>query len=373
MDDDPAKQNLRLHGVRVIGSLEDLPEVSEATGAKTLIVAIGDPSPELLERARSAAAEEGMNVRVMPSVQQMLTGGVSPSGLRDLDIEDLLGRSQVDTDVSAIADYLNGRRVLVTGAGGSIGQQLCVEINKHGPAELIMLDRDETGLQHSELRIRGVGLLDTKEVVLADIRDGKTMKKLFKERKPDVVFHAAALKHLPMLDLATQARQPVVHYEHTDIGYNYRLSNILAALGRAQLSRLDSMIDRRRALRAGYQELFDTVPGVEVFGAFCGGEPCDEEDNYWLTSIIVDPEVAGFTQADLGTWLDRHNIENRPLWKPMHMQPVFADAPAMVSGASQRLFETGLTLPSGSGLTDDQFAFVLATIEEFLDAEASRD
>ena len=171
--------------------------------------------------------------------------------------------------------------------------------------------------------------------------------------------------------LATQARQPVVHYEHTDIGYNYRMSNILAALGRAQLSRLDSMIDRRRELRDGYKELFRSVPGVEVFGASCQGEPCDDDDNYWLTSIIIDPEVAGFTQADLGNWLDQHNIENRPLWKPMHLQPVFADAPAMVNGASQQLFQTGLTLPSGSGLTDDQFAFVRETIEEFLDAVAS--
>ena len=200
LDDDPGKRNLRLHGVRVVGSLEELPAVSAATGAKTLIVSIGDPSPELLEKVRVLASAAGMNVRVMPSVQQMLAAGVSASGLRDLDIEDLLGRPQVDTDVSAIADYLNGRRVLVTGAGGSIGQQLCVEINKHGPSELIMLDRDETGLQHSELRIRGVGLLDTNEVVLADIRDRATLKKLFKERKPDVVFHAAALKHLPMLE-----------------------------------------------------------------------------------------------------------------------------------------------------------------------------
>ncbi len=147
--------------------------------------------------------------------------------------------------------------------------------------------------------------------------------------------------------LATQARQPVVHYEHTDIGYNYRMSNLLAALGRAQLSRLDAMIERRRATRARYQDLFAGVPGVTVFGT------PDGEDNCWLTAILVDSVKSGWSAADLTEALTVQNIESRPLWKPMHLQPVFEAARGRIDGTSQRLFETGLTLPSGSALRLD--------------------
>ncbi|MCV7522701.1 aminotransferase class I/II-fold pyridoxal phosphate-dependent enzyme [Micrococcus luteus] len=158
--------------------------------------------------------------------------------------------------------------------------------------------------------------------------------------------------------LATQARQPVVHYEHTDIGYNYRLSNLLAALGRAQLSRLDEMMDRRRRWREGYRELVAQVDGVEVFG----GD--DEEDNCWLTSIVVDPAVAPQSAEELRRLLDAAHIESRPLWKPMHRQPVFADRPSAVTGAADRLFATGLTLPSGSAMTPEAFDRVRTVLAE---------
>lgn len=161
--------------------------------------------------------------------------------------------------------------------------------------------------------------------------------------------------------LATQARQPVVHYEHTDIGYNYRMSNLLAALGRAQLRRLDEMIARRREVREIYKQLFADVAGVEVFGA-----DGDEADNVWLTSIVVDPEVAGWEPAALAAALAADDIESRPLWKPMHAQPVFAGARSKTSGASERLFERGLTLPSGSALTDAQRERVVVAIRGFL-------
>ncbi|MGC5077829.1 DegT/DnrJ/EryC1/StrS family aminotransferase [Agrococcus sp. DT81.2] len=159
--------------------------------------------------------------------------------------------------------------------------------------------------------------------------------------------------------LATQARQPVAHYEHTDIGYNYRLSNLLAALGRAQLVRLDEMIGRRRARRAQYSELFSRIDGVDIFG----GDGAD--DNCWLTSIVVDPS-ATFAPAALQAFLAERSIESRPLWKPMHLQPVFASNRAFTNGNAQRLFETGLTLPSGSALSDDQFARVTDGVDDFL-------
>jgi dTDP-4-amino-4,6-dideoxygalactose transaminase len=163
--------------------------------------------------------------------------------------------------------------------------------------------------------------------------------------------------------LSTQARQPAVHYEHTEIGYNYRLSNVLAALGLAQLERLDAMIGRRRALREEYARLFAGRPGVRVFQ-----RPGDEADNCWLTSVVVDPAEAGWSSDDLRAALDAADIESRPLWKPMHQQPVFAGGRSLLSGASDRLFATGLTLPSGSALTANQVDAVLAAVRSFLDA-----
>jgi len=169
--------------------------------------------------------------------------------------------------------------------------------------------------------------------------------------------------------LATQARQPVVHYEHTDIGYNYRLSNLLAAVGRAQLARLEGLIDRRRTHRVRYREMFGGVPGVTLFGE--PGETADgaTRDNYWLSSVLIDPEVAGFTRDDLREHLAAQHIEARPLWKPMHRQPVFAGARSFVDGTSERLFAQGLSLPSGSGLTDTQVTRIVDAIAAFLGGE----
>jgi dTDP-4-amino-4,6-dideoxygalactose transaminase len=162
--------------------------------------------------------------------------------------------------------------------------------------------------------------------------------------------------------LATQARQPVAHYEHTDIGYNYRLSNLLAALGRAQLHRLDDLIASRIRWRASYGTLLADVPGVRLLGAEGSGA------NRWLTVIIVDPVRAGWQAADLGRHLAARDIETRPVWKPMHRQPVFSAAPAELTGVADQLFANGLALPSGSGLTEDQRERVLTGIRSFLES-----
>jgi dTDP-4-amino-4,6-dideoxygalactose transaminase len=161
--------------------------------------------------------------------------------------------------------------------------------------------------------------------------------------------------------LATQAREPFVYYEHKEMGFNYRLSNILAALGRAQLSRLDVMIAKRRELRRRYRDMFAEVQGVTIFD---GG--ADEHDNCWLTAIIVDPAITGWSADELSQHLDKANIESRPLWKPMHLQPLFAGTDSLISGASAQLFLQGTALPSGSGLTEDQQATVYENISQFL-------
>lgn len=200
LDDDPSKKNAQVRSVRVLGTLGDLPNVIDATGAEVLVVAIARADSELMRRVQDITLGLKIQVKVLPPLLEILDGKSRPSDMRDISIEDLIGRHPVDTDVNSIAGYLEGRRVLVTGAGGSIGSELCRQIVAFRPAELIMLDRDETGLQQAQLGTAGHGLLDSKDVVLCDIRDADALLQVFDDRRPDVVFHAAALKHLPMLE-----------------------------------------------------------------------------------------------------------------------------------------------------------------------------
>lgn len=161
--------------------------------------------------------------------------------------------------------------------------------------------------------------------------------------------------------LSTQAREPVPHYEHTELGYNYRLSNVLAALGRAQLARLDEMMKRRRNWRERYRELFADQPGVRILG---GAD--DDEDNCWLTAVVADPANSSWTAAQLADALTAAQIESRPIWKPMHAQPVFRAFGGTLDDTSDRLFAQGLTLPSGSVITDDDFDRVEAAIRQVI-------
>jgi dTDP-4-amino-4,6-dideoxygalactose transaminase len=166
--------------------------------------------------------------------------------------------------------------------------------------------------------------------------------------------------------LSTQARQPVPWYEHVDIGYNYRLSNVLAALGRGQLSRLDEMVGRRRHIRKLYAAGLGDLPGLRLLGA--GGPRGDEGDNCWLSCVVLDPSESAATADEVIARLGEADIEARHLWKPMHAQPVFSGARAFVNGVSDRLFETGVTLPSGSALSDEDVERVIGEVQTALGA-----
>lgn len=200
VDDDPAKRHLQIRSIPVLGTLSDLESIVERTGAEALIVAVGRADATLLRAIADAGAESDLTVKVLPPFNEMISGISGIGDLRDISIEDLIGRQPVDTEVETIAGYLSGKRVLVTGAGGSIGSELCRQISKFGPAELIMLDHDETALQSTQLLTSGHGLLNTTDVVLADVRDEAALQEIFDARRPQVVFHAAAMKHLPMLE-----------------------------------------------------------------------------------------------------------------------------------------------------------------------------
>ncbi len=261
--------------------------------------ATGNMSPRLLEEALGSLATAGRRVPVVIPV-------------------DMLGKC-VDHDTIGPAAEAAGARVLSDAAesvGASYGGR---QAGSFGAASALSFNGNKI------MTTSGGGMLLTDDETLA----------------------------VHVRKLSTQAREPVLHYEHTEIGYNYRLSNVLAALGRAQLARLDDMMARRRGWRERYRSLFAGQRGVEVLG---GRD--DAEDNCWLTAVLVDPAVSPWSVDDLAATLSTHGVETRPLWKPMHQQPVFAGADATLDGSADRLFCDGLTLPSGSGMSEDQFALV---------------
>ncbi len=200
LDDDPWKRHFRWEGVPVRGTLADLESVAAKERIETLVLAIPSATSDLISSLTERCAALDIELKVLPPVEDLLDGRVSIRDVRDINVADLLGRNAIETDIESIADFLNGKRVLVTGAGGSIGSELCRQIHRWHPAELMMLDRDESGLHGVQLSIHGRAMLDSPDVVLCDIRDAASLYAIFDERRPDVVFHAAALKHLPMLE-----------------------------------------------------------------------------------------------------------------------------------------------------------------------------
>ncbi len=159
---------------------------------------------------------------------------------------------------------------------------------------------------------------------------------------------------------ATQARDKAPHYQHSHIGYNYRMSNICAGIGRGQMYVLKEHIARRRAINRLYHLLLQDLPGI----AFHTNPNEDFDSNYWLTCIVINPKEAGFTREDLRLRMEAENIETRPLWKPTHLQPVFADCPYYGDNTEGRLFDNGLCLPSGPTLTDENIERVVEVIKK---------
>jgi dTDP-4-amino-4,6-dideoxygalactose transaminase len=176
---------------------------------------------------------------------------------------------------------------------------------------------------------------------------------------------ALVSKHKHYIDqarfLATQARDEAPHYQHSQVGYNYRMSNIVAGIGRGQMEVLDERVAQRRANNQRYREFFAGVDGV----TFQTEPNADYFSNYWLTAILFDPVLSGgISREDVRLALDAENIESRPLWKPMHMQPVYEGTKFFGSGVCEKLFEQGLCLPSGSNLTEDEFARIFSALSE---------
>jgi FlaA1/EpsC-like NDP-sugar epimerase len=195
LDDDPALRGRRCAAVRVLGPISELPRVAAEVGADQVVLAIASAPQSLVQRAADLADEAGLPLRVVPSVRELVDGQIGVRDIRDLEIDDLLGRQQVTTDLAAVAGLIESKRVLVTGAGGSIGSEIARQLSMLAPAQLLLLDHDETHLYDA------VATLDGRAVqLLADVRDTDLLERLFQRHRPHIVFHAAAHKHVPLLE-----------------------------------------------------------------------------------------------------------------------------------------------------------------------------
>ncbi|GIF16508.1 nucleoside-diphosphate sugar epimerase/dehydratase [Actinoplanes teichomyceticus] len=201
LDDDPTKRALQIMGVPVAGDRHAMAEVVRRFRADAVVIAIPSAGADLIRSLTDLAAPLEVEVKVVPPVAELFGRTVRVEDIRPVGHADLLGRREITIDLAAVAGYLQGRRVLVTGAGGSIGAELCRQVARFHPARLVMLDRDESGLHAVQLSLDGRGLLDDRNLVVADIRDQQRLDEVFAEHKPHVVFHAAALKHLPLLQM----------------------------------------------------------------------------------------------------------------------------------------------------------------------------
>lgn len=204
LDDDPAKSRRRIDGVHVRGNRHSVASVAENYGATGLLIAVPSANSSLISDLDRAGRAAGLKVYTLPSVAELVGGNAYSSQIREVEPTDLLGRHPVEIDTSAISALVAGKVVLVTGAGGSIGSELCRQIAQLRPRRLVMLDRDESALHAVQLSISGKALLEGDDLELADLRDAERINEVFAAIQPDLVFHAAALKHLSLLETHPQ-------------------------------------------------------------------------------------------------------------------------------------------------------------------------
>jgi len=200
VDDDPTKRRLVLQGVPVLGRREDIPRLVEELEAEEIFITIPSLAGEQLRGILSYCERGGARTKILPGIARTMSGEVGVSSVRDIELEDLLGREPVETDIASISSYISNRVVLVTGAGGSIGSELCAQLAILGPRLLLLLDNDETSLYELELRLAKAITACPFHPVVADIRDAGRIRSVFARYRPQVVFHSAALKHVPMME-----------------------------------------------------------------------------------------------------------------------------------------------------------------------------
>lgn len=200
VDDDPSKQGLRIHGTQVLGTVDDLPRLVEIHAVDEIFIAVPSATDKEMGRFLEICSQTGIQFRTLPDLKDILNGTVSMTELREVRLEDLLGRHPVHIELAAVRREIEGRCVMVTGAAGSIGSELCRQIIQYDPACLICVDQNETGLFHLEADLRGKLLHSDLIVRVADITDARRMHSILESYLPGTIFHAAAYKHVPMME-----------------------------------------------------------------------------------------------------------------------------------------------------------------------------
>lgn len=200
VDDDPTKQSLEIFGLPIVGNCNDIPDIVKRYGITMIIIAIPSAPKKRIAEIIDQCKQTNASIKILPGVSDIINGKISLKDIRDVDVEDLLGREPVKVDMQGIADYVSGEVVLVTGAGGSIGSELCRQIAPFAPKVLVLLGHGENSIYDTELELREKHSNLSIKTIIADIQDAKRMEQVFKEYQPDVVFHAAAHKHVPLME-----------------------------------------------------------------------------------------------------------------------------------------------------------------------------
>ena len=200
IDDDPAKQGRSIHGVRVLGNVERLDKVLQKEEVQQILIAVPSASGDQVRRIVEACQKCNASYKILPGIGDLIDGRVSVKQLRDISYEDLLGRSPVQLNTEGIRNYLDGKTVLVTGCGGSIGSELCRQIAKYKPGRIVLLDSSESNLFHIQMEMQNDKGCRHSEAILGQVQDEVLMDNIFDKYKPKVVFHAAAYKHVPMIE-----------------------------------------------------------------------------------------------------------------------------------------------------------------------------
>lgn len=202
VDDNPTKEGISIHGLKVLGKIDDIPQIIETQKVQGLIIALPSAGAKVIRRAVELGRRSGLKkIKVVPSLSEIIDGEMTLSNLREVEVEDLLGREPVSLDQKAIESFIRDKRILITGAAGSIGSELSRQIAKFKPSLLSLLDQDETGIFNISEEVEDKFPRLNKKPLIADILDEKKVEQIFKDLKPQVVFHAAAYKHVPLMEV----------------------------------------------------------------------------------------------------------------------------------------------------------------------------
>lgn len=447
IDDNPNKWGRYMEGVPVVGGRDDIFLNVDKYHINQILLAIPTATPHQKRDILNICKETGCELKQLPGVYQLVNGEVSLSKMKKVAVEDLLGRDTIKVNMSEIFQYLKGKRILVTGGGGSIGSELCRQIAGHEPELLVIFDIYENNAYDIEQELKASYPNLNLKVLIGSVRDSKRINWVFETYKPEIVYHAAAHKHVPLMEnspceaiknnvvgtyktayaammngcqrfvlistdtgssggcfltddeeaankvrkWSTQARENAAWYQHEELGYNYRMSNVVAGVVRGQFPYLNEHIAQKKAIYERYKE---GLKGLPVSMNPMNLE--NSEPNYWLSCLIIDKEAmckqvrgeqdvcyikeTGKTcPTEILEAIASINAEGRPVWKPMHMQPIYRLNPFVVKDGNGRarsnayiagsvsdvgmdIFNRGLCLPSDNKMTVEQQERIIEVI-----------